>query len=71
FLRSLPSDWRTHTLIWRNKTDLEEQNLDDLFNSLKIYEAEAAMTEVFKQKGNLPTMLLWPSLLQVLLLTMR
>nr|GEU43908.1 ribonuclease H-like domain-containing protein [Tanacetum cinerariifolium] len=37
FLRSLPSDWRTHTLIWRNKTDLEEQSLDDLFNSLKIY----------------------------------
>nr|GEX53876.1 ribonuclease H-like domain-containing protein [Tanacetum cinerariifolium] len=40
FLRSLPSDWRTHTLIWRNKTDLEEQSLDDLFNSLKLYEAE-------------------------------
>nr|GEY87886.1 ribonuclease H-like domain-containing protein [Tanacetum cinerariifolium] len=31
---------RTHTLIWRNKTDLEEQSLDDLFNSLKIYEDE-------------------------------
>nr|GEW82717.1 ribonuclease H-like domain-containing protein [Tanacetum cinerariifolium] len=30
----------------------------------------AAMTGVFKQKRNLPTMLLWPSLLQVLLLTM-
>nr|GEY59857.1 retrovirus-related Pol polyprotein from transposon TNT 1-94 [Tanacetum cinerariifolium] len=40
FLRSIPSEWRTHTLIWRNKTDLEEQSLDDLFNSLKIYEAE-------------------------------
>nr|GEZ94572.1 hypothetical protein [Tanacetum cinerariifolium] len=40
FLRSLPSKWRTHTLIWRNKTNLEEQSLDDLFNSLKIYEAE-------------------------------
>nr|GEU72310.1 retrovirus-related Pol polyprotein from transposon TNT 1-94 [Tanacetum cinerariifolium] len=40
FLRSLPTEWRTHTLIWRNKTDLEEQNLDDLFNSLKIYEDE-------------------------------
>nr|GEY78349.1 hypothetical protein [Tanacetum cinerariifolium] len=40
FLKSLPSEWRTHTLIWRNKTDLEEQSLDDLFNSLKIYEAE-------------------------------
>nr|GEU83710.1 ribonuclease H-like domain-containing protein [Tanacetum cinerariifolium] len=125
FLRSLPSDWRTHTLIWRNNTDLEEQSLDDLFNSLKIYEAEvkisaaasvssvsakipvsslpnvdslsnvsvttvigrdtlqrsvgllkiqegmAAMTGVFKQKRNLPTMLLWPSHLQVLLVTMR
>nr|GEY00970.1 hypothetical protein [Tanacetum cinerariifolium] len=30
----------THTLIWRNKADLEEHNFDDLFNSLKIYEAE-------------------------------
>nr|GEX38467.1 hypothetical protein [Tanacetum cinerariifolium] len=40
FLRSLPAKWRTYTLIWRNKTDLKEQSLDDLFNSLKIYEAE-------------------------------
>nr|GEX48580.1 ribonuclease H-like domain-containing protein [Tanacetum cinerariifolium] len=32
FLRSLPFKWKTHTLIWRNKTDLEEQSLDDLFN---------------------------------------
>nr|GEX72739.1 hypothetical protein [Tanacetum cinerariifolium] len=40
FLRSLPSEWKTHTLKWRNKADLEEQNLDDLFNSLKIYETK-------------------------------
>nr|GEV20149.1 ribonuclease H-like domain-containing protein [Tanacetum cinerariifolium] len=40
FLRSLPSEWKTHTLIWRNKADLEEHSLDDLFNNLKIYEAE-------------------------------
>nr|GEY32574.1 ribonuclease H-like domain-containing protein [Tanacetum cinerariifolium] len=40
FLRSLPSDWKTHTLIWQNKTDLEDKSLDDLFNSLKIYETE-------------------------------
>nr|GEW70431.1 putative ribonuclease H-like domain-containing protein [Tanacetum cinerariifolium] len=40
FLLSLPSEWKTHTLIWRNKADLEEQSLDDLFNSLKIYEIE-------------------------------
>nr|GEU72722.1 hypothetical protein [Tanacetum cinerariifolium] len=30
----------THTLIWRNKADLEEQSLDDLLNSLKIYKTE-------------------------------
>nr|GEV64119.1 putative ribonuclease H-like domain-containing protein [Tanacetum cinerariifolium] len=40
FLCGLPSEWKTHTLIWRNKTDLEEQSLDDLFNGLKIYETE-------------------------------
>nr|GEX03383.1 hypothetical protein [Tanacetum cinerariifolium] len=40
FLRSLPSEWRTHTLIWRNKIDLEDQSPNDLFNSLKIYEAK-------------------------------
>nr|GEW26000.1 hypothetical protein [Tanacetum cinerariifolium] len=40
FLRSLPTEWRTQTLISRNKIDLEEQSLDDLFNSLKIYKAE-------------------------------
>nr|GEV18884.1 copia protein [Tanacetum cinerariifolium] len=40
FLRSLPSEWKTHTLIWRSKTDLEDKSLDDLFNSLKIYKSE-------------------------------
>nr|GEW12765.1 hypothetical protein [Tanacetum cinerariifolium] len=40
FLRSLPTEWKTHTLIWRNKTDLEDKSLDVLFNSLKIYESE-------------------------------
>nr|GEZ86879.1 hypothetical protein [Tanacetum cinerariifolium] len=40
FLYSLPSEWKTHTLIWRNVTDLEDKSLDDLFNSLKIYESE-------------------------------
>nr|GEX38000.1 retrovirus-related Pol polyprotein from transposon TNT 1-94 [Tanacetum cinerariifolium] len=36
FLRSLPSEWKTHTLIWRNKANLEEHSLDDLFNKLKL-----------------------------------
>nr|GFC35029.1 hypothetical protein [Tanacetum cinerariifolium] len=38
--KSLPTEWRTQNLIWRNKTDLEDQSLDELFNNLKIYEAE-------------------------------
>nr|GEY89171.1 hypothetical protein [Tanacetum cinerariifolium] len=42
--KSLPSEWRTHTFIWRNKTDLEEQSVDDLFNSLKIYEAKVKIS---------------------------
>nr|GEY45900.1 ribonuclease H-like domain-containing protein [Tanacetum cinerariifolium] len=29
FLRSLPSEWNTHTLIWRNKADLEEQSVEN------------------------------------------
>nr|GEV36867.1 ribonuclease H-like domain-containing protein [Tanacetum cinerariifolium] len=40
FLHNLPSEWNTHTLIWQHNDDLEAQSLDDLFNSLKIYEAE-------------------------------
>nr|GEU49592.1 putative ribonuclease H-like domain-containing protein [Tanacetum cinerariifolium] len=40
FLCSLLSEWKTHTLIWRNKANFKEQSLDDSFNSLKIYEAE-------------------------------
>nr|GEU68169.1 putative ribonuclease H-like domain-containing protein [Tanacetum cinerariifolium] len=49
FLRSLPSEWRTHTLIWRNKADLGEQSLDDLFNNLKIYEAEVKSSSTSSQ----------------------
>nr|GFC48161.1 hypothetical protein [Tanacetum cinerariifolium] len=40
FLSSLPSEWKTHTLVWQNTTNLEDKSLDDLFNSLKIYESE-------------------------------
>ncbi|GKB54371.1 retrovirus-related pol polyprotein from transposon TNT 1-94 [Tanacetum coccineum] len=31
-LRSLPSKWKTHTLIWRNKPDLEDLSMDDFTN---------------------------------------
>ncbi|GKF36653.1 ribonuclease H-like domain-containing protein [Tanacetum coccineum] len=37
-LRNLPSEWKTHALIWRNKQEIETISLDDLNNNLKIYE---------------------------------
>nr|GFA90289.1 hypothetical protein [Tanacetum cinerariifolium] len=42
-------EWKTHTLIWRNKADLEEQSLDDLFNNLNIYEAKVKCSSPFSQ----------------------
>ncbi|GKA10551.1 ribonuclease H-like domain-containing protein [Tanacetum coccineum] len=39
-LRSLPFEWKTYTLIWRNKPDLEDLSMDDLYNNLKIYKVE-------------------------------
>ncbi|GJW81903.1 putative ribonuclease H-like domain-containing protein [Tanacetum coccineum] len=40
FLRSLLSEWKTHTLIWRNKPNLNTLSMDDLYNNLIIYETE-------------------------------
>ncbi|GJT19268.1 hypothetical protein Tco_0877974 [Tanacetum coccineum] len=40
FLRSLPSAWNTHTLIMQNKADLDSLSMDDLYNNLKVYEAD-------------------------------
>ncbi|GKE39793.1 hypothetical protein Tco_1463198 [Tanacetum coccineum] len=42
FDRSLPSEWKTHALIWRNKQEIETIRLDDLYNNLKIYEPKLA-----------------------------
>ncbi|GKA35028.1 hypothetical protein Tco_0721519 [Tanacetum coccineum] len=39
-LRSLPSEWKTNALIWRNKEEIKTISLDDLYNNLKIYEPE-------------------------------
>ncbi|GJY38212.1 hypothetical protein Tco_0424576 [Tanacetum coccineum] len=39
-MRSLPSEWKNHALIWRNKEEIETITLDDLYNNLKIYEPE-------------------------------
>ncbi|GKA06259.1 hypothetical protein Tco_0685483 [Tanacetum coccineum] len=39
-LRSLPSEWKTYALIWRNKQEIETIIFYDLYNNLKIYKPE-------------------------------
>ncbi|GKA51701.1 hypothetical protein Tco_0744897 [Tanacetum coccineum] len=43
-LRSLSPEWNTHTIIWRNKPEIDTLILDDLYNNLKIYEPEVKGT---------------------------
>ncbi|GJT71327.1 ribonuclease H-like domain-containing protein [Tanacetum coccineum] len=38
--RSLPSAWNNIALIMHNKANLDELSMDDLYNNLKVYEAE-------------------------------
>nr|GEX80182.1 hypothetical protein [Tanacetum cinerariifolium] len=40
FLTSLAPEWLMHTIVWRNRNDLDSMSLDDLYNHLKVYEAE-------------------------------
>ncbi|GJX23688.1 ribonuclease H-like domain-containing protein [Tanacetum coccineum] len=38
FLRSLPSEWDTHVVVWMNKPAFDTMGLDDLYNNFKIIE---------------------------------
>nr|GEX62033.1 hypothetical protein [Tanacetum cinerariifolium] len=40
FLTSLAPEWLMHTIVWRNRSDLDTMSLDDLYNHLKVYESE-------------------------------
>ncbi|GJS24870.1 retrovirus-related pol polyprotein from transposon TNT 1-94 [Tanacetum coccineum] len=44
FLRSLSLEWNTHTILWRNKPEIDTLSLDDLYNNLNIYEPEVKGT---------------------------
>nr|GEZ91685.1 hypothetical protein [Tanacetum cinerariifolium] len=39
-LTSLAPEWLMHTIVWRNRSDLDTMSLDDLYNNLKVYEPE-------------------------------
>nr|GEV01828.1 hypothetical protein [Tanacetum cinerariifolium] len=36
----LAPEWLMHTIVWRNRSDLDTMSLDDLYNHLKVYESE-------------------------------
>ncbi|GKA78929.1 hypothetical protein Tco_0785466 [Tanacetum coccineum] len=40
FLRALPSSWSNIALIMRNKASIDELDIDDLYNNLKVFEAD-------------------------------
>ncbi|GJS47081.1 putative ribonuclease H-like domain-containing protein [Tanacetum coccineum] len=44
FLRSLPPSWNQIALIMRNKPDIDEIDIDDLYNNLRVYEDEMKMS---------------------------
>ncbi|GJV08649.1 ribonuclease H-like domain-containing protein [Tanacetum coccineum] len=53
FLRSLPSSWNQIALIMRNKPDIDEIDIDDLYNNLRVYEDELKSTnEVSTASGD-------------------
>ncbi|GJY80047.1 hypothetical protein Tco_0492798 [Tanacetum coccineum] len=44
FLRSLSPEQNTHTIVWRNKHEIDTLSLDDIYNNLKTYEPEVKGT---------------------------
>nr|GEV77210.1 ribonuclease H-like domain-containing protein [Tanacetum cinerariifolium] len=50
FLRSLPSEWNTHVVVWRNKADLDTISIDDLYNNFKIVEQEVKKNSCLRLK---------------------
>ncbi|GJR80689.1 hypothetical protein Tco_0151474 [Tanacetum coccineum] len=44
YLRSLPSEWNTYVVVWRNKPGLNTMSFDDLYNNSKIVEQEVKRT---------------------------
>ncbi|GJS69960.1 hypothetical protein Tco_0702801 [Tanacetum coccineum] len=47
FLRSLPPSWSQIALIMRNKPDIDEIDIDDLYNNLRVYEDEMKKSSTF------------------------
>ncbi|GKB18707.1 reverse transcriptase domain-containing protein [Tanacetum coccineum] len=55
-LRSLPSEWKTHTLIWKNKSDLEDLSMDDFTGSTNEAVKTAHGVSIANSKDNASTL---------------
>nr|GEW19177.1 ribonuclease H-like domain-containing protein [Tanacetum cinerariifolium] len=56
FLRSLPGEWNTHVVVWRNKPVLETMSFDGLYNNFKIVEKVVKRTVVSSSSSGSPNM---------------
>ncbi|GJY60718.1 hypothetical protein Tco_0461375 [Tanacetum coccineum] len=55
FLRCLSQEWTMHTIMWRNKPEIETLSLYNLFNNLKAYEWMALLQGVQGSKEEIGT----------------
>nr|GEX69143.1 ribonuclease H-like domain-containing protein [Tanacetum cinerariifolium] len=56
FLRSLPSKWNTHVVVWRNKPDLDTMSFNDLYNNFKIVKQEVKRTVTSSSNSSMQNM---------------
>ncbi|GJQ89448.1 hypothetical protein Tco_0000587 [Tanacetum coccineum] len=47
FLRSFPPSWGQIALIMRNKPDIDEIDIDDLYNNIRVYDDEMKKSSTF------------------------
>nr|GEY16462.1 hypothetical protein [Tanacetum cinerariifolium] len=53
---SLPFEWNTYVVAWRNKPDLDTMSFDDLYNNFKIVEQEVKGTATSSSNSSSPNM---------------
>ncbi|GJR80846.1 ribonuclease H-like domain-containing protein [Tanacetum coccineum] len=51
FLRSLPTEWGMHVVLWRNKSDLGLISFDDLYNNFKIVEPKVKRSVISRSNS--------------------
>ncbi|GJU22290.1 ribonuclease H-like domain-containing protein [Tanacetum coccineum] len=51
FLRSLPSSWNQIALVMRNKPDIDEIDIDDLYNNLRVAKLTVRVKKFIQRTG--------------------